>query len=221
MQWNDVAGAVGKDAPTVSGLLGGPAAAAVGNLVAAALGAAEATPDAVSAALQADSKAAALKLKELETNSRAQLQQLALTAEQNRLQAAAAAAATAAAARRANEMASPSRNSVRKLTAPPPSPPRPKDWVRPTVTVILLLGAIGIVYFVFAGKAQGLLSDTTTSVTVGTVIGYWFNELKQTLAFWFGTTGEAQRSSAEVLNFAVTPGSVTMQGDETADKPGN
>jgi uncharacterized membrane protein YraQ (UPF0718 family) len=78
------------------------------------------------------------------------------------------------------------------------------------VTVLLLLGAIGIVIFVFAGMADSLLRDATASLTIGTVIGYWFNELKQVLAFWFGTTGETQRANAEVRQFAVTPGSVTL-----------
>ncbi|MDR0480130.1 MAG: hypothetical protein LBH31_10100, partial [Burkholderiaceae bacterium] len=72
MQWRDIAGVVGKAAPLVGGLLGGPASAAVGGLVAATLGV-EASPDAVSAALLADPQAA-LKIKELEANSRPQLQ---------------------------------------------------------------------------------------------------------------------------------------------------
>jgi hypothetical protein len=207
MQWNDVAGTVSKDAPIVGVLLGGLAGAAVGSLTAAALGT-EATPDAVSAALLANPQAAALKLEELETNSRVQLQQLALTAEQNRLQA-------AAAAQHAARLAA-VRHSVRKRAAAPPT-----DWVRPTITMLLLAGAAGIIYCVFSGLAEGLLRDATASLTIGTVIGYWFNELKQTLAFWFGTTGEAQRSSAEVLNFAVSPGSVTVPGEETTDKPGS
>jgi outer membrane lipoprotein SlyB len=88
MNWKDIAGVVGKAAPIVGGILGGPAGSAVGALVATALGT-DATPDAVSAALLQD-PAAAVKLKELEVNSRIQLQQLAVAAEQNRLQASAA-----------------------------------------------------------------------------------------------------------------------------------
>jgi hypothetical protein len=193
MNWKDIAGVVGKAAPIVGGILGGPAGSAVGALVATALGT-DATPDAVSAALLQD-PAAAVKLKELEVNSRIQLQQLAVAAEQNRLQASAAQYAAEAA----------DRDSARRLAAGQTS-----DWVRPTVTVLLLLGAIGIVIFVFAGMADSLLRDATASLTIGTVIGYWFNELKQVLAFWFGTTGETQRANAEVRQFAVTPGSVTL-----------
>ncbi|MDR0478503.1 MAG: hypothetical protein LBH31_01590 [Burkholderiaceae bacterium] len=197
MDWKDVAGVVSKAAPIVGGILGGPAGAAVGGLVATALGT-QATPDAVSAALLADPQAA-LKLKELEVNSKVQLQQLAVTAEQNRLQASTAQYAAEAA----------DRDSARKLAAQ-----QHNDWVRPAITAMLLLGAVGIVFCVFSGIAERLLRDTTASLTIGTVIGYWFNELKQTLSFWFGTTGEAQRSSAEVLQFAVSPGSVTAPGEK-------
>ncbi|MFP3747035.1 hypothetical protein SB816_28515 [Achromobacter sp. SIMBA_011] len=187
MDWKDLAGVVSKAAPVLGGILGGPAGVAVGGLVATALGT-DASPDSVSAAILRDPQAA-IKLKELETNSRVQLQQLAVTAEQNRLQAA-------------------DRDSARRLAAR-----QPRDWVRPAVTVLLLLGAAGIVFFVFSGMAEGLLRDATASLTVGTVIGYWFNELKQVLAFWFGTTGETQRANAEVRQFAVSPGSVTFPDD--------
>lgn len=189
MDWKDVAGVVGKAAPILGGILGGPAGAAVGSLVATALGT-DATPDAVSTALLGDPNAA-VKLKELEVNSKVQLQQLAVSAEQNRLQAAAAQYAAEAA----------DRDSARKLAAQ-----QPKDWVRPSITVLLLLGAGGIVFFVFSGMADTLLRDATASLTIGTIVGYWFNELKQVLAFWFGTTGETQRANAEVRQFAVTPG---------------
>lgn len=193
MDWKDLAGVVSKAAPVLGGILGGPAGVAVGGLVATALGT-DASPDSVSAAILRDPQAA-IKLKELETNSRVQLQQLAVTAEQNRLQVAAAQYASEAA----------DRDSARSLAAQ-----QPRDWVRPAVTVLLLLGAAGIVFFVFSGMAEGLLRDATASLTIGTVIGYWFNELKQVLAFWFGTTGETQRANAEVRQFAVSPGSVTF-----------
>lgn len=196
MDWKDLAGVVSKAAPVLGGILGGPAGVAVGGLLATALGT-DASPDSVSAAILRDPQAA-IKLKELETNSRVQLQQLAVTAEQNRLQAAAAQHASEAA----------DRDSARRLAAR-----QPRDWVRPAVTVLLLLGAAGIVFFVFSGMAEGLLRDATASLTIGTVIGYWFNELKQVLAFWFGTTGETQRANAEVRQFAVSPGSVTFPDD--------
>lgn len=83
MDWKDIASVVGKAAPVVGTLLGGPAGAAVGGLVAAALGT-DSTPDAVSAALIGNPDAI-VKIQELQTNAKVQLQQLAVTAEQNRL----------------------------------------------------------------------------------------------------------------------------------------
>ncbi|NYT62368.1 hypothetical protein H0A66_08595 [Alcaligenaceae bacterium] len=194
MDWKDIAGVVGKAAPILGGILGGPAGAAVGSLISSALGT-DATPDAVSAAILRDPNAA-LKLKELEVNSKVELQKLAVTAEQNRMQAAAAQFSAEAA----------DRDSARALAAT-----QPGDWVRPTITILLLAGAIAIVWFVFSGMAESLLRDATASLTVGTVIGYWFNELKQTLAFWFGTTGAAQSSDADIRRFAMTPGTVTLE----------
>lgn len=76
MDWKDIASAVGKTAPLLGTVLGGPAGAAVGSLVAAALGTAS-TPDDVRAALAAD-PAAAVKLRELEMAHEVRLQELAL-----------------------------------------------------------------------------------------------------------------------------------------------
>ncbi|VVE00876.1 hypothetical protein PIN31115_02096 [Pandoraea iniqua] len=81
--WNDIASVVGKAAPVIGGLLGGPAGAAVGGLIASTLGTSN-TPDAVSAAL-AGNPDAIVKVQELQTNAKVQLQQLAVTAEANRL----------------------------------------------------------------------------------------------------------------------------------------
>ncbi len=82
-----------------------------------------------------------MKLRELEVNSKVQLQQLAVTAEQNRLQAAAAQYAAEAS----------DRDSARRLAAQ-----QPKDWIRPTITVLLVLGAAGIVWAILSGAAPAL-----------------------------------------------------------------
>lgn len=87
MNWSDVGDivkkVVGTGAPLLGSLFFGPAGGAVGKLVASVLGC-DATPDAVSQAIQADPQAAA-KIVEIETNAKVQLQQLAVQAEQNRL----------------------------------------------------------------------------------------------------------------------------------------
>src|SRR3954468_16575067 len=74
MQWSDIANIVGKAAPILGTVLGGPAGAAVGGLVAAALGV-ESTPDAIAKAVAADPEAA-LKLAQLESDERVKLQQM-------------------------------------------------------------------------------------------------------------------------------------------------
>ncbi len=76
MDWKDVAGIVGKAAPILGTVLGGPAGAAVGGLVAAALGV-ENTPDAIEKAVATDPEAA-LKLRALEMDHKAELQKMVL-----------------------------------------------------------------------------------------------------------------------------------------------
>lgn len=76
MNWADIAGAVGKAAPLLGTLLVGPAGAAVGGIVAAALGT-DPTPDAVAAAV-ASNPDAAIRLREIELANQVRLQELAL-----------------------------------------------------------------------------------------------------------------------------------------------
>lgn len=92
MEWKDIASAVGKAAPILGTLVGGPAGAAIGGIVAAALGTPN-SPDAVAAALATDPDAA-VKLRQIEADQAVQLRQLAmqdaanaLTAETARIQA--------------------------------------------------------------------------------------------------------------------------------------
>jgi hypothetical protein len=75
MNWQDIAAIVGKTAPLLGGVLGGPAGAAIGSIVAAALGT-ENSPDAVAAAL--GDPDAALKLRAIETAHEAELQRISL-----------------------------------------------------------------------------------------------------------------------------------------------
>ncbi len=88
MEWRDVAGAVGRAAPMLGTLLGGPAGGAVGAVVAAALGV-NATPDNVAQALTTDPQAA-IKLAEIESARTVKLQELVIDAEKHRLSAATA-----------------------------------------------------------------------------------------------------------------------------------
>ena len=85
MNWTDIAKTVGSAAPLLGTLLGGPAGAAVGAMVASALGTG-ATPDEVSQALTVNPDAA-VKIKQIEAARQVDLQQLVVQAEQNRLAA--------------------------------------------------------------------------------------------------------------------------------------
>jgi hypothetical protein len=189
MEWSDLSVIIGSSAPVLGNLIAGPAGAAVGKLVAHALEVDD-HPDTVSAALMGHPEAVS-KLQELQANARVQLEQLAVTVEQTRLQS--------RTAQYLSEVGD--RDSARKLAAS-----QLHDWVRPTVTLGLLLGAVAIIVFVFTGQADNVLKDTTASLSIGTIIGYWFNELKQTLAFWFGTTRDGSVQTQAITQFAVRPG---------------
>lgn len=83
MDWSDVGDIVAEAAPLIGGILGGPAGAAVGSMVASAFGA-EPNPDAVAAAVQGDPEAA-LKLRRLEQEHIRELERMHLEAETSRL----------------------------------------------------------------------------------------------------------------------------------------
>lgn len=85
MEWKELASSIGKFAPLLGTVIGGPAGAAVGALVSATLGT-DNDPSAVQQALVSNPDVA-LKLAQLEADQRIQLQTLAVTAEQNRLSA--------------------------------------------------------------------------------------------------------------------------------------
>lgn len=192
MNWSDIGSMVGKAAPVVGTLLGGPAGAAVGVLVASALGTSN-DPDAVNAVLAADPSALA-RVQELQINAKVQLQQLAVTAENNRLQAEAAQYSAEAL----------DRDSARKLAAQ-----QPRDFIRPVITMTLVLGSVAIMIAVFGGWAAETLKDNNSNMMAGIIVGYWFNEMKSTLGFYFGMTKESQKQNAIVTSFAVEPGTVS------------
>lgn len=75
MDWKDISGVVGKTAPLLGTLLGGPAGAAVGGIIASVLGTGNNADD-VSAALSVNPDAA-VKLKEIEATRQTKLAELA------------------------------------------------------------------------------------------------------------------------------------------------
>lgn len=191
MDWKDIAGKVGAVAPLLGTLLGGPAGGAVGSVVAAALGT-QSTPADVETALLSNESIA--KLREVESNNRVELERLAYQAEATRLQASAAQYAAEAA----------DRASARDLAAK-----QPNDFVRPTITLAMIAGSLFIVVAIVLGWATEVMSNATTSLTLGTVIGYWFNEMKSVMGFYFGMTKDAATQSRIIADFAVAPGTVS------------
>ena len=192
MNWSDIGGIVGRAAPIVGTLLGGPAGAAVGALVASALNVPN-DPDAVSVAL-AGNPDAMVRIQELQLTARVELEKLAVQAETMRLQAAGAQYAAEAA----------DRDSARQLAAK-----QPNDIVRPALTFIMLGGSLFVVVAVLIGWANEVIKDPTAALTVGTVLGLWLGMTKEVMGFWFGMTKESQKQNAIVTDFAVQPGTVT------------
>lgn len=192
MNWSDIGNMVGRAAPIVGTLLGGPAGAAVGALVASALNVPN-DPDSVNVAIAANPEALA-RVQELQINARVQLEQLAVTAESNRLQAEAAQYSAEAA----------DRDSARKLASQ-----QPNDMVRPILTFVMLGGSLFVVVAVLIGWATEAIKDPVASLTIGMVLGLWLGMTKEVMGFWFGMTKESQKQSAIVTDFAVAPGTVT------------
>lgn len=85
LDWKSLTSLVAKVAPTLGVALGGPGGATIGALIAAALGC-EATPDSVTTALSIDPEAA-VKLRQIESDNKVQLQQLVVQLASNELAA--------------------------------------------------------------------------------------------------------------------------------------
>lgn len=192
MNWSDIGSIVGRAAPIVGTLLGGPAGAAVGALVASALNVSN-DPDSVNAALAANPEALA-RVQELQINARVQLEQLAVQIETTRIQAEGAQYVAEAA----------DRDSARQLAAK-----QPNDMIRPTLTVVTLAGSLFVVVATMLGWANAAITDPTASLTVGMVLGLWLGMTKEVMGFWFGMTKESQKQSAAITEFATAPGTVT------------
>lgn len=199
MDWKDIAGVVGKAAPIIGTILGGPLGGAVGGLVSSALGV-DNTPDAVSAAITADPTALE-KLKEAELNSKVQLQQLMITQEANQQQYQLGVYQAEAG----------DRDSARKLAAA-----TPKDWLRPSVAVLIIVATVAVVFLVLLGFADKTLQDPVIAATAGALVMYFLKESDKVTSFLFGTTKNAEDTNTNVRQFAVSPGVVSSDPSAVA-----
>lgn len=85
IDWSSIKSVVAEASPLLGTLIGGPAGATVGSMIASALGV-DNHPDAVAQALKTDPQAA-IKLRQMELDNKVELQKLAVQAESNRLAA--------------------------------------------------------------------------------------------------------------------------------------
>ena len=76
MDWSDLGKTIAGFAPLLGGVVGGPAGAGIGSIIASAFGV-EDEPDAIAAAIKNDPQAA-VKLKEIELNNKVDLERIAL-----------------------------------------------------------------------------------------------------------------------------------------------
>jgi hypothetical protein len=173
VNWSDIAAAVGKAAPLVGTLLAGPAGAAVGGLVASALGS-EPTPAAVAAAV-AD-PALALKLAQYESDNAVKLQAMVYAHAEKVIEANVALAATDA-----NDRDSARKNNVAGGTA--------RGVFELSITLLALcLGSE--VWVLFNG-----LPDHLPPLIVGRVLGLLDSVCLMVLAYHYGSSsGSAQKT---------------------------
>lgn len=156
MDWKDLAGIVGKAAPILGTLIGGPGGAAVGGLIASALGTSN-DADEVSRLLTSNPEAV-LRLKELESNKDIRFAELA-----------------AAQARLEIESATADRASAREREAKTGD-----SWTPRALALVVTVGFFGVLaYLLVKGKpTEGgdvlmvMLGSLGTAWTG--IVGYYF-----------------------------------------------
>lgn len=158
MDWKDIASKVGTVAPILGTLLGGPAGAAVGGLVASALGTG-ANPGEVAAAMTGNSDAI-VKLRELETQQQTRFQELLADQAKATLQA---------------EVGD--RDSARKMQE------TTRSQMPAVLAMVVTVGFFGILA---ALLMNGLPKDggEVLMLLVGSLASAWTG----VLSFYFGTT---------------------------------
>lgn len=166
MDWKDVAGAVGKAAPMLGTLLGGPAGGAVGAIIASAIGT-DNSPEAVEAAIVSNPDAL-IKLREIEANKTVRLQELVEDHAKAIIQAETADRASA----RAMQTSTPSK-----------------------MPAILTCG-VGAAFFVALGALFFFPIPMENRDTIVYMCGQLAAAFAACLAFWVGTTRQSENKTA-------------------------
>lgn len=184
MDWKDIGSIVGKAAPILGTLVGGPAGAAIGGLIAAALGTSN-TPDAITAAIATDPQAA-LKLAQFESDNRTKLQEM-MFAHSDAL----IAASTAAVQADVDDRKSARDAAVQGHTS------ADLFWLS-VILIIVTLGAEIFVLFFGAG-------DKADPLIVGRVLGLLDAALLLVLNFNYGSSAGSKRATELLAQSAPQP----------------
>lgn len=187
MDWKDLESVIGKAAPIVGGLLGGPMGAAAGGLVAGWLGV-ENTPDAVNNALAADPQAFAT-VQTAAINAQVELQKLVVTAAQNQMVNDQAMYATEV----------DDRKDARKRQADMHDPF--PNWMAALVTS----GFFGLIVLL-ATYPIPEQNKAVLYLLLGSLGTAWTG----IIAYIYGSTRQSASQTAKITDFAVSPGSVTI-----------
>jgi hypothetical protein len=173
LNWKSIASVVGRSAPLLGTLLGGPAGAAVGGLVAAALGTGS-DPDSIATCLAAD-PAAALKLAQYESDNRVKLQQMTLAHADNLI--------AATVQLNAADVADRSSAREREVNA--------KDTLTPQLLAFLITaGFFGILGFLlWVGKPP--VGGDALLVMLGSLATAW----TAVIAYYFGSSSGSDRKT--------------------------
>jgi hypothetical protein len=165
MEWKDLGQVVGKAAPMLGTLIGGPAGAAIGSIIASAIGT-QATPDAVEAAL-ASNPDALIRLRQMEANRTVRLQEL--IAEQAKAQIQAETA---------------DRASARQM-----------QTAQPSRMPALLTCGVGLGFLLTLAALFWLPIPAENRDTIVYMCGQLAAAFAACLAFWVGTTRQSENKT--------------------------
>lgn len=164
--WDSIKNLIGKSAPLVGTLLGGPAGGAVGGLIASAIGT-DNDPYAIEAALSSDPNLL-LKVKQLEYDYKTELQRMAIEAKNIELKA-----------------------EAQRLADVQDARAQHKDSKMPATLTFILSAMVAVMFgALFLEPPSGEYSQVLIMIT-GTVMGAFGT----TVAYWVGSSkGSADKA---------------------------